>query len=295
MIFLSRFHLLFFTCLLIPGFLAGCAATIPAKVTIGGETHLSPLDFEPVAANTTGEPELAFCIAGRTDSWDVKEFHSRAPFQSMTMEDTASRCDVSLLITNLWSMWSGTVVATLAGDGEELMRAEAAGVFGPVHGLQRLGLIVYNAFIPGSPLYRKVIEARKANEVAWQEAVRLYRASPVKPVLPEEARKFQVQAEAAFAQKEFAEAAGHYHSALKIAPWWAEGHFNRALLLGEVERYRNAIGEMRKYLELAPGAPDARAAQDKIYEWERLAAKSAPAQTEMEVEMLTGKGGKIKK
>lgn len=41
-----------------------------------------------------------------------------------------------------------------------------------------------------------------------------------------------------------------------------------ALVLAEVERYAEAIREMKKYLMLAPDAPNARAAQDRIYAWE---------------------------
>jgi hypothetical protein len=51
-------------------------------------------------------------------------------------------------------------------------------------------------------------------------------------------------------------------------PWWPEGHFNRALVLAEVERYTEATREMRKYLLLFPDAPNARTAQDQIYAWE---------------------------
>jgi tetratricopeptide (TPR) repeat protein len=232
--------------------------------------------------------------------YEIDQFRRHAPFRRLALAGSGAQCDVNLRIVWVYNTGSGMAVASLPDDGAELLRAEAEGVYGPVYGLERLGPLVYNAFLPGTPLYNKVIDARKAREAAWQETVRQYRAAPVKPVLPEEARKFQVQAEAAFAQKEFAEAAGHYLGALKIAPWWAAGYFNRSLLLGEIERYRDAIGEMRKYLDLAPDAPDARAAQDKIYEWERLAAKSAPAQTEMDMldqmrSEANSRTGKLKK
>jgi tetratricopeptide (TPR) repeat protein len=77
-----------------------------------------------------------------------------------------------------------------------------------------------------------------------------------------------VQAEFAFEQKRLQDAARLYAEALKIAPWWPEGRFNRALLLAEVGQYRGAISEMRRYLQLVPDAPGARAAQDRIYRWE---------------------------
>jgi len=60
----------------------------------------------------------------------------------------------------------------------------------------------------------------------------------------------------------------HYAKALAIAPWWPEGRFNRALILGELKRYSEAVREMKRYLQLVPDAPNARASQDKIYEWE---------------------------
>lgn len=90
---------------------------------------------------------------------------------------------------------------------------------------------------------------------------------------PEEANKYKVQAEGAVRDKEFFDAADLYAEALKIAPWWSAGHFNRALVLGETGEYGEAKREMNYYLQLMPDAPNARAAQDKIYEWERLESK----------------------
>jgi tetratricopeptide (TPR) repeat protein len=69
------------------------------------------------------------------------------------------------------------------------------------------------------------------------------------------------------------DAARLYRDALRTAPAWAEGHFNLGLLYGELELYPEAITEMRRYLYLAPNAPDARAVQDRIYEWEAALAR----------------------
>lgn len=91
--------------------------------------------------------------------------------------------------------------------------------------------------------------------------------------LPEAANKYKVQAEGAVRDKAFDDAADFYAAALKIAPWWPVGHFNRALVLGESGDYEMAKREMTYYLQLVPDAPNARAAQDKIYEWERLETK----------------------
>lgn len=110
-------------------------------------------------------------------------------------------------------------------------------------------------------------------EERFVRAAQDYGEAVNKPVLPEEARKFKVQAEGAVRDKKFDEAAKLYSKALNIAPWWPEGHFNRAIVLGENRYYQGAIHEMKRYLALVPNAPDARAAQDKIYEWERKAGK----------------------
>jgi hypothetical protein len=45
------------------------------------------------------------------------------------------------------------------------------------------------------------------------------------------------------------------------------------LLFAQVSNYDAAIFYMQEYLLLEPEAQDARAAQDKIYEWETLMGK----------------------
>jgi len=43
-----------------------------------------------------------------------------------------------------------------------------------------------------------------------------------------------------------------------------------ALLCAQGNRFKSAIDYMKKYLLLVPDAPDARSAQDKVYEWEAM-------------------------
>jgi tetratricopeptide (TPR) repeat protein len=113
-----------------------------------------------------------------------------------------------------------------------------------------------------------------AEEAAqFADIVKRFRESTPKPEFPEEARRFRVQAEVALRDKQFDEAEERYQAALAVAPWWPEGRFNRALVLGEVGRFVEAGREMTKYLALVPDAPNARAAQDKIYEWEAIARR----------------------
>jgi tetratricopeptide (TPR) repeat protein len=105
-------------------------------------------------------------------------------------------------------------------------------------------------------------------DMIWQSILRLYAKLHEKPAFPEEARRFGVQATNLAEQKRYDEAIALYQRAFGIAPWWAEGHFNRALLLAERSRYQEAIAEMKQFVALVPNAPEIRAAQDKIYEWE---------------------------
>ncbi len=112
--------------------------------------------------------------------------------------------------------------------------------------------------------------------VPFEEVAAKYRAAKPKPTLPEEARKYRVQAEFLAQGKQADKAIALYRKALDIAPWWPEGHYQLALLLGETKKYSDATREMQRYLLLAPDAPEARAAQDRIYQWE-VAVEAAAA------------------
>jgi len=116
-----------------------------------------------------------------------------------------------------------------------------------------------------------------AREAAFAKAVEFYRNARVKPVPGEDVRRYQVMAEEAIRQKQFSVAVQDYRDGLKIAPWWPQGHFNAAMVLGELHFYDEAIDQMRKYLALVPDAPNARAAQDQVYRWQSE-AQVAPAQ-----------------
>lgn len=53
-----------------------------------------------------------------------------------------------------------------------------------------------------------------------------------------------------------------------VTPWYPPPYYNRALLLGRLKRYSAAMEMMKRYLAITPNAENARAAQDKIYEWQ---------------------------
>ncbi len=108
-----------------------------------------------------------------------------------------------------------------------------------------------------------------AYEAKYQSALQACRDAGGKMGLPEAAHRYFVQAEGAFNEKNYGHSIDLYYQGLLAAPWFPRGHFNLAILLAEQEQdYAQVVNEMKKYLELSPGAPDARDAQDKIYLWE---------------------------
>jgi len=109
------------------------------------------------------------------------------------------------------------------------------------------------------------------SDIQFEIMARNYRSADPKPGIPEEVRKYQVQADFAINLKRYLDAARFYAEGIKVAPWWATGRFNRALLLAEAGQFREAASEMKRFLVLAPDSPDARVAQDRIYQWEAAA------------------------
>ncbi len=89
------------------------------------------------------------------------------------------------------------------------------------------------------------------------------------PEVTEEQRKYIVQANALNEDKNYSQALKYYGKALEINPFsYTAAYFNMALIAAQIKNYKYAVLYMKKYLIVEPNAPDARAAQDKIYEWE---------------------------
>lgn len=283
-------------------FLAGCAAGGGgATVTINGVETVSKEPLEPIRWAQKGQ-QLSFCVKKgvivndyQSRNGSVKDsnyytmhradfLRADTPFESIeTIGDNLEDADCDILINPITTVYvtpmstvevSMTVSATAVKMAGVNMHAYVMDEPSVEAAASRLGRIVYNAFAPGAPLYAQVALLKAQAAKSFEAEAARYRSLTVKPALPEEARKYMVQAEAAVKRQSFGEAVERYRDALKIAPWWPEGHFNRALLLGEIGRYKEAIVSMKKYLMLVPGAADAQGAQDKIYEWEGLAART---------------------
>ncbi len=92
--------------------------------------------------------------------------------------------------------------------------------------------------------------------------------------ITEDQRKFIVQANAQNEAKNYFVALKLYENAIGINPFtYPQAYYNMALIASQIKNYHYAMFNMKKYLILSPDASDARAAQDKIYEWELLIEK----------------------
>ena len=108
-----------------------------------------------------------------------------------------------------------------------------------------------------------------ADSIRFSILVIKYREMEIKPTVTEEQRKYIVQANLFNQKKEYEKAIDLYNKVIDLGQTaYPAAYYNLALLLAQTQRFSKAIYNMKKYLMLVPEAPDARAAQDKIYEWE---------------------------
>jgi len=96
----------------------------------------------------------------------------------------------------------------------------------------------------------------------------------VGPEIGENVRMRRVLAETAVREVRLWEAVEQFEQGLALAPWWPQGNYNLALVYAELQVYPRAIRYMQRYIKLVPDAVNARAAQDKIYEWTAVAQRS---------------------
>jgi tetratricopeptide (TPR) repeat protein len=103
-----------------------------------------------------------------------------------------------------------------------------------------------------------------------------YQAANSKPGLPDEVCALHAKAGLMVKQGQFQQAADLYAKGLDVAPWWALGHYDRAVLLAMLKQYPQAVLEMNRCLALTPDAPNAEMAQNMISRWKALASNDQP-------------------
>ena len=139
------------------------------------------------------------------------------------------------------------------------------------HGLK----LYYNLIFIGNSIKFDKMEKLNAQQLILFEPIAAqYRALKVKPPVSEEQRKYIVQANALNQQKMYEKAIELYNKAIELDQTaYPAAYSNLALLSAQIHKFNTAIYYMKKYLLLEPEATDARAAQDKIYEWEIMTQK----------------------
>jgi len=130
---------------------------------------------------------------------------------------------------------------------------------------------MYYLLQPAINAQEEIIRAEMmADSIRFCTLASKYREMEVKPVVTEQQRKYIVQASSFTKDKIYISAIDAYKKAIAIDPVaYPAVYYNLAFLFAEKKDFKEAIKNMQKYLLLVPDAPDARAAQDKIYEWER--------------------------
>ena len=118
----------------------------------------------------------------------------------------------------------------------------------------------------------KVVDDKTSKEICGS-IYRIMSLDPRLSVLPEEARKYALRGDVMTEEGKFEDAVKEYRHAVQAAPYIAKLYFNTAMIYGELKQYPQAIRHMKTYLQLAPEAPNVRAAKDQIYKWEFMMEK----------------------
>lgn len=97
-------------------------------------------------------------------------------------------------------------------------------------------------------------------------------------VVPEEAQRRMARGNAAVemarSTEEYASAVDEYRQASELAPTWPDPHFNLGLIQEKMGRFGEAARSFRRYLELAPDAPEAARIREQIYKLEYKAEQT---------------------
>ena len=101
----------------------------------------------------------------------------------------------------------------------------------------------------------------------------MVRRNPLLSESPEDARKHIMRGEVLIKEANFGQAASELKKAIQIAPYIARLYYNYALVNAKLEKYPEAVRNLKIYLRATPDGPDARAAKDDIYKLEIMMEK----------------------
>lgn len=120
----------------------------------------------------------------------------------------------------------------------------------------------------------------QAMERAIGAARRLSKPPAVPDIIFDHQGRAKAAARAAKSPADFGEAADAFGEAARLAPWVAENHFNRGIMLEKAARYDEAERALRLYLAAAPEAPDRDAVRERIGGLHYLKEKVERAESE---------------
>lgn len=128
------------------------------------------------------------------------------------------------------------------------------------------------------------VQASPQNDTLRERVIAVALALKPPPAVPAEARRHIARAQGAVelarTPKEMAPAIAELDKALLIAPWLAEGYYNRGIIADKAGRYADAVRDLRLYLLAAPGAADAGKVEMLLAKIEYKAEQSSPAAQE---------------
>jgi hypothetical protein len=131
------------------------------------------------------------------------------------------------------------------------------------------------------------LQANPSDDALRRQIIERARGMRPAPTIPEEARRAFV--EGTTLTQAATDAAGQrlaldsLNTALRIAPWWGDAYYNRAIVQDLMGDLSGAKASLELYLLTGPPSQDARQAQDRIYALDartRLAAQAASAEQE---------------
>ncbi|MCL4315415.1 MAG: hypothetical protein M1527_00820 [Gammaproteobacteria bacterium] len=118
-----------------------------------------------------------------------------------------------------------------------------------------------------------------AEQQAMERAIAAANRVSPKPAVPDavvdHVGRAEAAAQSAKSPRDFLDAAEAYGEAMRLAPWVAEYHFNRGIVLEKAEHYDAAEAAFQLYLKAAPKAQDAAEVRKKIAGLRYLKEKAA--------------------
>ena len=114
-------------------------------------------------------------------------------------------------------------------------------------------------------------DRRDEDQRLREKIIKLVTSAKISPVVPEEARRYAIRAQAVVKAKQgagFAQAVTELSNAMLLAPWWADGYYNLGLMQQGAEDYAGAIRSLKLALLADPGSKNSGAIKNKVYELE---------------------------